>query len=60
MARTLLSSGVLERWAYVSFFAPCAPGQEAETYERMKKLIAASVPEFQLVHRGAPPAPKQP
>lgn len=50
MARTLLSTGVLERWAYITFFTPCAPGQEDETYERMKKLIAAAVPEFQLVH----------
>jgi hypothetical protein len=60
MARTLLTRGVLERWAYVSFFAPCAPGQEEETYERMKKLIAASVPEFQLVHGSAALAQKRP
>lgn len=55
MARTLLTTGVLERWAYVTFFAPCNPGQEEETYERMKKLIAAAVPEFQVFH-GQPTA----
>jgi hypothetical protein len=40
---------VLDRWAYVSFFAVCPPGQEEATFDRMKKLIVASVPEFQLV-----------
>jgi hypothetical protein len=44
----LLSTGVLQRWAYVSYFALCAPGQEDATFTRMEKLIAASVPEFQL------------
>jgi Protein of unknown function (DUF3485) len=54
MARELLQTGVLQRWAYISYFAVCMPGQEQETFERMKKLIAASVPEFQLV-----PDPKE-
>lgn len=48
MARTLLTTGVLQRWAYISYFAVCLPGQEEATYERLKKLIAASAPEFQL------------
>jgi hypothetical protein len=48
LARDLLRTGVLQRWAYVSYFAICAPGQEDATFERMKKLIALSVPEFQL------------
>ena len=47
-ARDLLRTGVLQRWAYVSCFAICAPGQEDATFERMEKLIAASVPEYQL------------
>ena len=51
--RDLLFSGVLQRWAYVSYFAVCAPGQEEATFARMKKLIAASVPEFQLPPRPA-------
>jgi hypothetical protein len=38
----------LQRWAYISYFSPCLPGQEGPTFERVKKLIAASVPEFQL------------
>ena len=52
MARGLITSGVLQRWAYVTYFEACEPGHEAETYERLKTLIAASVPEFQLTHGG--------
>lgn len=48
MAYRLVTTGVLQRWAYVSYFAVCPPGQEEATYERMKKLIVASAPEFQL------------
>jgi hypothetical protein len=47
LARDLLRTGVLQRWAYVSYFSVCAPGQEDAAFERMNKLIAASVPEFQ-------------
>jgi hypothetical protein len=53
LTRDLLTTGVLQRWAYVSYFAICLPGQESATFDEMKKLIAASVPEFQL-----PPAAK--
>ncbi len=48
MARNLITTGVLQRWAYVSYLATCAPGQEDEAYARLKQLIAAAVPEFQL------------
>ena len=51
MARDLLCTGVLQRWASVSFFAQCPPGGEAATFERIKQLMAALVPEFQLVPR---------
>jgi hypothetical protein len=49
MAHDVLFKSELDRWAYVTFFSVCAPGQADATFERMKKLIAASVPEFQLV-----------
>ena len=52
LLRDLLFKGVLQRWAYISYSAFCWPGQEEATFERMKKLIAASIPEFQL-----PPKP---
>lgn len=48
MARHLLQTGELQRWAYVSCFAVCPPGYENATYERMARFIAAAVPEFQL------------
>jgi hypothetical protein len=48
MARELLTTGVLQRWAYVTYFAVCLPGQEQTTFDRLQKLIASSVPEFQL------------
>jgi hypothetical protein len=53
MARDVIFRNELDRWAYVSFFTVCAPGQEGAAYDRVKKLITASVPEFQLVPRGA-------
>ncbi|WP_160164536.1 exosortase-associated EpsI family protein [Pedosphaera parvula] len=48
MSMNLLRTGVLERWAYVTCFAVCDPGEEEATFERMKKFIAASTPQFQL------------
>lgn len=51
MSKKLLTTGVLQRWAYVSCFSVCPPGDEDATFERMKKFIAASVPEFQLTPR---------
>ncbi len=64
MARDLMGTGVLQRWASISFFAQCAPGGEDLTFERMTKLIQALVPEFQLVPqpeeaaRGSGPTPR--
>jgi hypothetical protein len=60
MAKHLLQTGVLQRWAYVSCFAVCLPGQEGATFERMKKFIAASVPEFQLTPKAGEPATARP
>jgi hypothetical protein len=53
MARELLRTGVLQRWAYVTCFAACPPGQEDATFKRMEKFLAAAVPEFQLVSKPA-------
>jgi len=47
LVRDLLLKGILQRWAYISYFSVCWPGQEEATFARMKRLIAASVPEFQ-------------
>jgi len=53
LTRDMVSTGVLQRWAYVSYFTPCEPGQEDAAVERVKKLISESVPQFQLL---PPPA----
>jgi hypothetical protein len=55
MARDLLLTGVLQRWASIAYFAQCAPGQEEAAFARLKQLINASAPEFQLVPRPADP-----
>ena len=53
MARDLLRTGVLQRWAMISYFTVCSPGQEEAAFERLKTFIGASAPEFQLVPRAA-------
>jgi hypothetical protein len=58
MGRDLLTTGILQRWSYVSCFAQCAPGEEEATYQRMKQIIVATVPEFQLTP-AAPAAQNQ-
>lgn len=60
MARNLITTGVLERWAYISYFAPCAPGTEDAKFERVKELIAAAVPEFQIPHGAPSHSPQKP
>jgi hypothetical protein len=47
LSRDLLLKGVLQRWAYVSCFAVCYPGQEEATFQRIRAFIAEAVPEFQ-------------
>lgn len=49
MARDLLTKGVLQRWAYVTYFAPCSPGLEQITFERMKNFLIEAVPTFQEI-----------
>jgi hypothetical protein len=47
LGRDLLRTGILQRWAYVSYFAVCPPGQEDATFARMKNLIANSAAQYQ-------------
>lgn len=49
MAKELLQTGVLERWAYVAVFGVCEPGKEDAVYERMTRFIQDATPQFQLV-----------
>ena len=48
----LLSKAVWQRWAYVSYFSACEPGREDAAAARMEKVIAATVPEFQMPPAG--------
>ena len=48
MVEDLVTTGVMPRWAYVSALTICLPGQEGVAYERIRKLISAAVPEFQV------------
>ncbi|MGA2659090.1 MAG: exosortase-associated EpsI family protein [Verrucomicrobiota bacterium] len=52
----MMRTGVLQRWAYISCFSICAPGQEEAAFDRMKKFLAAAVPQFQLFPRPEDPA----
>jgi len=54
IAQTMMKTGVLERWAYISYFATCYQGQEEATFEQLEQFIRASAPEFQTV--AGPPA----
>jgi len=47
MARELLHTGTLQRWAYVSCFAQCRPGEEEQAYQRVREFLAEAVPQFQ-------------
>jgi len=47
MARELLRTGTLQRWAYVSCFAQCRPGEEEQAYQQVREFLAEAVPQFQ-------------
>lgn len=49
LAWDMMRTGTLQRWAYVSCFAVCAPGEEEATWQRLSRFVAAAVPQFQLV-----------
>jgi hypothetical protein len=49
IAKTMLEKEELERWAYISYFVTCLPGQEKTTFESLEDFIRMSVPDFQTV-----------
>ncbi len=49
IAKKMVEKGELERWAYISYFVPCRPGQEDATFSRLEQFIRVSAPAFQLV-----------
>ena len=48
MARDLLTTGVLQRWAYVSCIVQYPPGHDEAAMARLRTFLTAAVPEFQL------------
>jgi hypothetical protein len=48
-AKEVITTGKLQRWAYISCYNLCAPGQENETLQRIKQWIAAAAPQLQTV-----------
>ena len=46
MVKDLVTRGVLQRWAYISFFTPCAPGDEESAYQRISELVRRVYPHF--------------
>ncbi len=48
MIRDLVTKGVLQRWAYISFFAPCPSGKEEEAYQRLLKLVGELAPVIEV------------
>lgn len=43
-----LKTGVLQRWAYITCFAPCRPGEEAASFAKVEAFIAEAAPQFIL------------
>ena len=41
-----LRTGELQRWAYITCFAPCQPGQEGRVFDRVSAFIQEFAPEF--------------
>jgi len=58
--KRMLMTGELQRWAYVTCFATCLPGQEEATFNRLKAFLADAVPKFQLTSGAPAPAGAQP
>jgi hypothetical protein len=46
--KTLLNTGKLERWGYISYFAPCQPGEEEAASQRLIRIIQESLPQYQI------------
>ena len=47
MIRSLVLETELQRWAYVSFFTVCEPGDEDAAFDKLSRLIAACAPRLE-------------
>lgn len=48
MAKSLMTTGVLQRWAYVSCFSTCWPGEEEALFAELRRFVSASAPSYML------------
>ena len=48
MGREILSSGTLQRWAFMSCYTVCQPSGETTAYDQLKRFLIAALPEFQI------------
>ena len=46
MAKDLITKGVLQRWAYISYFMPCVSGTEEASFNRLKEFISITAGEI--------------
>ena len=58
IVRHMLTTGELQRWAYVTCFSACLPGHEDATFNRLKGFLAEAVPKFQVTTANTAGAPK--
>ena len=48
MLKDVVTSGEIKRWAYISFFSECRPGEEESLFLRMQALVRAAQPEVEI------------
>ncbi|HTI69980.1 MAG TPA: exosortase/archaeosortase family protein [Candidatus Limnocylindria bacterium] len=48
MLKDVILTGEIKRWAYISFFADCRPGEEDALHDKMKSLIQLAQPEIEV------------
>ncbi|MDB6055803.1 MAG: eight transrane protein EpsH [Verrucomicrobiales bacterium] len=53
MSKHLLTTGKLDRWAYISSFSVCHKGEEEQTQKRMFDFLSEAIPKFQTTLPGS-------
>lgn len=53
MAKNLMTTGVLQRWAYVSCFSTCWPGEEEALFTELRRFISTSAPAYMRVEESS-------
>lgn len=48
MLKDVVTSGEIKRWAYISFFSDCPPGEEDALFLRLQALVRLAQPEVEI------------